>query len=255
MKLQGPARTDPNSGTDMTEGNQMQARRKAMVAEVEADVADTCESLGKRRLDLRVVAAMAKVPRHRFVPAVNRRHAYENRPQPIGHGQTISQPYMVAIMTDLADIRPDDRVLEIGTGCGYQTAILAELAAQVYSVEIVPELADPAAARLRDLGYGNVEVRRGDGALGWAEHAPFDAIVATAAAWQRIPPALIAQLAPGGRLVIPVDRSASMARFPYLDQDQDLIVVTKDKEGRLAERNVLPVAFVPLVERSADPAA
>ncbi len=233
----------------------MSARRDAMVAEIEAEVASTRKWLGKPRLDPRVVAALTKVRRHRFVPAINKRHAYENRPQPIGHGQTISQPYMVAIMTDLADIQPDDRVLEIGTGCGYQTAILAELAAQVYSVEIVPELANPAAARLRDMGYANVEIMCGDGALGWAGHAPYNAIVVTAAAWQRIPPALIAQLAPGGRLVVPVDRSTSVARFPYLDQDQELMVVTKDKEGRIAERNVLPVAFVPLVERSADPAA
>ncbi len=239
----------------MIEGKQKQAERKAMVAEVEAEVAATCDYLGKRRLDSKVAEAMAKVRRHRFVPAVNQRHAYENRPQPIGHGQTISQPYMVAIMTDLAKIEPASRVLEIGTGCGYQTAILAELADRVYSIEIVPELANPAAARLRDLGYANVEVRCGDGALGWAEHAPFDAIIVTAAAWQRIPPALTAQLAPGGRLVIPVDRSVSAARFPYLDQNQELMLVTKDKEGRLAERNVLPVAFVPLVERSADPAA
>ncbi len=226
-----------------------------MVAEIEAEVASTRRWLGKSRLDPRVVAALSKVPRHRFVPAINRSHAYENRPQPIGHGQTISQPFMVAIMTDLADLGPHDRVLEIGTGCGYQTAILAELAAQVYSLEIVRELAEPAAARLHGLGYENIEIQRGDGALGWREHAPFDAILVTAAAWQRIPPALIAQLAPGGRLIIPVDRSASVARFPYLDQNQELMVVTKDKEGRIAERNVLPVAFVPLVERSADPAA
>ena len=233
----------------------MSARRNAMVAEIEAEVASTRKWLGKPRLDPRVVAALSKVPRHRFVPAINRSHAYENRPQPIGHGQTISQPFMVAIMTDLADLGPYNRVLEIGTGCGYQTAILAELAAQVYSLEIVHELAEPAAARLHDLGYENIEIQRGDGALGWREHAPFDAILVTAAAWQRIPPALIAQLAPGGRLIIPVDRSASVARFPYLDQNQELMVVTKDKEGRIAERNVLPVAFVPLVERSADPAA
>jgi len=242
-------------GTDGTGDKEMSARRKAMVAEIEAEVASTQKWLGKPRLDPRVVAALAKVPRHRFVPAIIQSHAYENQPQPIGHGQTISQPFMVAIMSDLAGIGPEDRVLEIGTGCGYQTAILASLAAQVYSVEIVPELAAPAAARLRELGCENIEIQRGDGALGWAGHAPFDAIVVTAAAWQRIPPALIAQLAPGGRLIIPVDRSASAARFPYLDQNQELMVVSKDKEGRIAERNVLPVAFVPLVERSADPAA
>ena len=170
------------------------------------------------------------------------------RPQPIGHGQTISQPYMVAVMTDLAEVEPGDRVLEIGTGCGYQTAVLAELAAQVYSVEIVPELAGPAAERLRAQGYANLEVRCGDGARGWSEHAPFDAIIVTAAAWHRVPPALIEQLAPGGRLVIPVDRSTRAASFPFIDQDQELMVLTKDEEGHIAEREVLPVAFVPLVE-------
>ena len=232
----------------MTEGNDMSVRRKAMVAEIEAEVADTRKWLGKRKLDPQVIAAMAKVPRHLFVPESTRTRAYENRPQPIGHGQTISQPYMVAVMTDLAEIEPGDRVLEIGTGCGYQTAVLAELAAQVYSVEIVPELARPAAERLRGQGHGNVEVKCGDGARGWAEHAPFDAIIVTAAAWHRVPPALIEQLAPGGRLVIPVDRSVRAARFPFFDQDQELMVLNKDEEGRIAEREVLPVAFVPLVE-------
>ncbi len=239
----------------MTEGDDMLARRSALVAEIESEVAETRKWLGKSRLDPRVVAAMKKVPRHLFVPAANRAQAYVNRPQPIGHGQTISQPFIVAIMSDLAEIGPKDRVLEIGTGCGYQTAVLAELAAQVYSVEVVPELARPAAVRLSGLGYTNIEVKCGDGARGWAEHAPYDAIVVTAAAWHRVPPDLIAQLAPGGRLVIPVDRSRTAARYPFIDQNQELIVVTKDKEGRLAERDVLPVAFVPLVEGEADPAA
>jgi len=146
-------------------------------------------------------------------------------------------------------------VLEIGTGCGYQTAVLAELARSVFSIEVVPELAGPAAARLRDMGYPNIEIKCGDGALGWAEQAPFDAIVVTAAAWHRIPPPLIEQLAPGGILVIPVDRSTRAARYPYVDQEQDLMVVSKDKEGRIAERNVLPVAFVPLVEGGSGTAA
>ncbi len=233
----------------------MLARRAALIAEIETEVAETRKWLGKSRLDPRVVAAMLKVPRHLFVPAVNRAQAYQNRPQPIGHGQTISQPFIVAIMSDLAEVGPEDRVLEIGTGCGYQTAVLAELAARVYSVEVVPELARPAATRLSGLGYDNIEVKCGDGARGWAEHAPFDAIVVTAAAWHRVPPDLIAQLAPGGRLVIPVDRSRTAARYPFIDQNQELIVVTKDEEGQLAERVVLPVAFVPLVEGEADPAA
>lgn len=239
----------------MTEGNQLLERRQAMIAEIEAEVAGTSKWLGKRKLDPRVIAAMAKVPRHLFVPESYRAQAYENRPQPIGHGQTISQPYMVAIMTDLANIAPEHKVLEIGTGCGYQTAVLAELARSVYSIEVVPELARPAAVRLRDMGYPNIEVKCGDGALGWAAHAPFDAIVVTAAAWHRIPPPLIEQLAPGGILVIPVDRSTRAARYPYIDQEQDLMVVSKDKEGRIAERNVLPVAFVPLVEGGSGTAA
>jgi protein-L-isoaspartate(D-aspartate) O-methyltransferase len=239
----------------MTEGNQLLERRQAMIAEIEAEVAGTSKWLGKRKLDPRVIAAMAKVPRHLFVPESYRAQAYENRPQPIGHGQTISQPYMVAIMTDLANIAPEHKVLEIGTGCGYQTAVLAELARSVYSIEVVPELAGPVAARLRDMGYSNIEIKCGDGALGWAEHAPFDAIVVTAAAWHRIPPPLIEQLAPGGILVIPVDRSTRAARYPYIDQEQDLMVVSKDKEGRIAERNVLPVAFVPLVEGGSGTAA
>jgi protein-L-isoaspartate(D-aspartate) O-methyltransferase len=239
----------------MTEGNQLLARRQAMIAEIEAEVAGTSKWLGKRKLDPRVIAAMVKVPRHLFVPESYRAQAYENRPQPIGHGQTISQPYMVAIMTDLANIAPGHKVLEIGTGCGYQTAVLAELAHSVFSIEVVPELAAPAAVRLRDMGYTNIEVKCDDGALGWAEHAPFDAIVVTAAAWHRIPPPLIEQLAPGGTLVIPVDRSTRAARYPYIDQDQDLMVVSKDKEGHIAERNVLPVAFVPLVEGGPETAA
>ncbi|MFQ6016838.1 MAG: protein-L-isoaspartate(D-aspartate) O-methyltransferase [Kiloniellaceae bacterium] len=226
----------------------MQAERRAMVAEIAAEVVGTKKWLGKEALDPRVMAAMAKVPRHLFVPEVNRASAYQNRPQPIGHGQTISQPYVVAIMTDLVSVGPEDRVLEIGTGCGYQAAVLAELAQQVYTVEAVPELAKSAAERLKRLGYANIEVRTGDGAKGWSEHAPFAAIVVTAAAWHRVPPALIEQLGLGGRLVIPVDRSAVAPRYPFTTQEQDLILVTKGEQGRISERNVLPVAFVPLIE-------
>jgi protein-L-isoaspartate(D-aspartate) O-methyltransferase len=224
-----------------------------MVKEIAAEVMATRRYLGKEALDARVMAALNQVPRHAFIPQANRSSAYENRPQPIGHGQTISQPYMVAIMTDLAAVGPDDRVLEIGTGSGYQTAILAELAARIYSVEVVPELATGAAARLRDLGYGNIELRTGDGALGWPEHAPYDAIVVTAAAWRRVPPTLIEQLAPGGRLVVPVDRSKAAARYPFTAQEQDLQLITKDAAGKVTERSVLPVAFVPLVEGGTTP--
>lgn len=223
-----------------------------MMAEIKADVAETRKWLGKDALDPRVMAAVARVPRHLFVPEANQCVAYDNRPQPIGHGQTISQPYIVAIMTDLADVQPGDKVLEVGTGCGYQTAVLAELAARVYSVELVPELARPAEQRLLRLGYDNVQVRQGDGAQGWAEHAPYDAIVVTAAAWRRVPPALTEQLAPGGRLVVPVDRSRAATRYPFTEQEQDLLLITKDRDGRLSERKVLPVSFVPLVESDHD---
>lgn len=226
----------------------MQAARRAMVKEIAAEVRATRKYLGKDALDPRVMAAIGKVKRHAFVPKINRPAAYENRPQPIGHGQTISQPYMVAIMTDLAAIAPGDRVLEIGTGCGYQAAVLAEMAENVFTVEVVPELARQAAVRLGELGYTNIELRAGDGALGWPEQAPYDAIVVTAAAWHRVPPALIEQLAPGGRLVVPVDRSKAAARYPFTAQEQDLLLVSKDEGGAVSERKVLPVAFVPLVE-------
>ena len=226
----------------------MAAACKAMVAEIAAEVAATHIWLGKEALDSRVMVALERVPRHDFIPAANRDQAYDNRPQPIGHGQTISQPYIVAVMTDMAALGPGDRVLEVGTGCGYQTAVLAELAARVYSIEVVPELARAAAERLRRLGYTNVETHTGDGAQGWTGQAPFDAIVVTAAAWHRIPPALIEQLTPGGRLVIPVDRSRSAARYPFKDQQQDLLLVTKDTKGKTSERKMLPVAFVPLIE-------
>ncbi len=232
-------------------GNDRTAARKALVAEIADEVAATHKWLGKEALDGRVMAALEKVPRHEFIPAANQAAAYDNQPQPIGHGQTISQPYIVAVMTDMAAPGPVDRVLEVGTGCGYQTAVLAELAAQVYSIEVVPELARPAAERLRRLGYANAETCIGDGAQGWAEHAPYDAIVVTAAAWHRIPPALIEQLAPGGRLVIPVDRSPTAARYPFKDQEQDLLLVTKDGKGKISERKMLPVAFVPLIEGGA----
>ncbi len=230
------------------DGDDTIAARKAMVEEIAVEVAGTRNWLGKDSLDRRVTAAMAKVARHLFIPEADRKSAYANRPQPIGHGQTISQPYIVAVMTDMAAPGPNARVLEVGTGCGYQTAVLAELAARVYSVEVVPELARPAAERLRRLGYSNVETCIGDGARGWPEHAPYDAIVVTAAAWRRIPPALLDQLAPGGRLVVPVDRSRSAVRYPFKDQEQDLLLVTKDEKGRTSERKMLPVAFVPLVE-------
>lgn len=187
-------------------------------------------------LEQRVVLALQQVPRHAFVPDELQHSAYANRPLPIGHGQTVSQPYIVALMTELVRPRANDVVLEIGTGSGYQAAVLANLVKRVYSLEIVEELAEQARERLRRLGYGNVEVRAGNGRFGWPEHAPYDAIIVTAAA-PLIPPALIEQLKPGGTLVMPVgDRY----------NGQDLRVLTKDEQGEVEERSVLPVIFVPL---------
>jgi len=207
-----------------------------MLRDIEAEVAYTSRMIGRARLDQRVMAAMRKVPRHAFVSDELQGHAYDNGPLPIGQGQTISQPYIVALMTDLAGIQPDSRVLEVGTGCGYQTAVLAELAAEVYSIEIIAGLARSAAERLRQLGYRNVHLQQADGYHGWAEHAPYDAILVTAAAAE-IPQPLIDQLKPGGRLVIPVGH-------PHYDQD--LLLVTRDPDGTVQRRSILPVVFVPL---------
>ena len=183
--------------------------------------------------DARVLAAMREVPRHLFVEAKDRAQAYEDHPLPIAGNQTISQPYIVALMTELADLTPDEKVLEIGTGSGYQSAVLSRLAKVVYSIEIVPELARESAERLRRLGYGNVTVREGDGYRGWGEHAPFDGIIVTAAP-ERIPQPLLDQLAPGGRMVIPVGGFF-----------QELKVFPKDKNGKITEKDIIPVRFVP----------
>lgn len=187
--------------------------------------------------DSATLAAMAKVPRHQFVPARVRRLAYADSPLPIGHGQTISQPYIVALMTELIEPEQGDRVLEVGTGSGYQAAVLAAAGCRVWTIEIFRALADEARARLRRLGYDGVVVRHGDGYAGWPEEAPFDAIVVTAGA-DAIPPALLEQLAPGGRLVMPVGD-------PYTDQR--LVLVRKDPEGGLTTRYLVPVRFVPLL--------
>jgi protein-L-isoaspartate(D-aspartate) O-methyltransferase len=176
---------------------------------------------------------MRKVPRHRFVNATLAASAYDDRPLPIGHGQTISQPYIVAYMTELLQLKPGAKVLEIGTGCGYQAAVLAELAREVYTIEIVKPLADCALGILKDLGYENVHVRHGDGYGGWPDQAPFDGIV-VAAAPDHVPPALIAQLAVGARLVIPIG-----------DADQEIRVITKTASG-YREEHLIPVRFVPL---------
>jgi protein-L-isoaspartate(D-aspartate) O-methyltransferase len=194
-----------------------------------------------RRLDPRVRAAIARVPRERFVPADRAAAAYDNRPLPIGHCQTISQPLIVAAMTQLLHIGPGANVLEVGTGSGYQTAVLAELADQVSTIEIVEPLAAGARRILAELGYDNIAFRCGDGAAGWPERAPFDGIIVTAAA-REVPPLLIDQLKAGGRLVIPVGLDAT---------GQDLMLVEKDGSGQVRERRLFSVAFVPLTgERS-----
>ncbi len=191
---------------------------------------------GKTGLDERVLQAMLEVERHRFVPQRQQSEAYANHPLPIGHGQTISQPSIVALMTDLAAPDPDDVVLEIGTGSGYQAAVLAKLVKQVYTIEIIEELAEEARLRLDRLGYGNVTAKLGDGYFGWQEHAPFDAIVVTAAA-SHVPPPLIEQLKPGGRMVIPVG-----GRFTV----QYLLLLEKTGSGEVLTRHITAVRFVPL---------
>ena len=189
--------------------------------------------------DPRVLAAMRAVPRHLFVPEAQVPHAYRDSPLPIGHGQTISQPFIVASMTELLDIQPDDVVLEIGTGSGYQAAVLGRLAKQVYSIEVVEALATTARDRLRELGYDNIEVIAGDGYLGLPEHAPFDGIIVTAAP-ETVPPPLVEQLAVGARLVIPVG-----------DRNQELRVIERTRTG-ISERSTYPVRFVPLVRKPED---
>lgn len=189
--------------------------------------------------DKRVLDAMAAVPRHEFVPAAHSRIAYDDSPLPIGHGQTVSQPYIVAEMTRLLELKPESKVLEIGTGSGYQAAVLAEFTQRVYTIEIVKPLAEEAEKRLRRLGYTPVAVRHADGWNGWEEEAPFDAIIVTCAAGQ-IPPPLIKQLAPGGRMVIPVGAPFAV---------QSLMLVTKDDDGKVRSQSLMAVRFVPLVRQ------
>jgi S-adenosylmethionine synthetase len=211
------------------------ADRRQLVAEI-ADEADMVGGrTGRPKFSPRVMAAMARVPRHAFAPERYRDAAYVNAPLPIGYDQTISQPFIVALMTELADLDENSRVLEIGTGSGYQAAVAAELAREVYSIEIVEPLAKSAEEALRRSGYANVTVRAGDGYRGWPEHAPFDAVIVTAGA-ERVPPALVEQLKPGGRMVIPVG---------LVHQGQVLTVIQKRRDGTLDEQSVLEVAFVP----------
>ncbi|NQV83983.1 MAG: protein-L-isoaspartate(D-aspartate) O-methyltransferase [Rhodospirillales bacterium] len=212
-----------------------------MLAEIEANARETANWTGRPKFSGAVMAAMARVPRHEFVGPGNEAAAYANRPQSIGFGQTISQPYIVALMSDLLDIAPGDRVLEIGTGSGYQTAVLAQLGAEVFSMEAVDALAGPARARLARLGYDTVRVITGDGFGGWPAEdpaiPPFDAIIVTAAP-QRTPHALVEQLGRGGRMVIPLGG---------VHETQFLTLITKDAAGTVTEQGLLPVAFVPMV--------
>lgn len=217
-------------------GGVFDTSRHKMVEEVIADAAATSSYSGMPTLSPGVIAAMEKVERHRFVPAAVAAFAYLNRPLPIGHGQTISQPFIVALMTDLMKVQAGDRVLEIGTGSGYQAAVLSELVGSVYSIEIIEPLGLEAGERLQSLGYRNVETRVGDGYYGWPEAAPFDAIIVTAAA-SHVPPPLLKQLKPGGRMVIPLG-----TQF----MTQSLMLVEKHKNGSVTTRQILPVAFVPL---------
>ena len=214
--------------------------RAEMMAEVTAEAALTVSHTGRAVFNERVVSVLARVPRHQFVPIELQPYAYLNRPLPIGYEKTISQPFIVALMTDLLELDPDDVVLEIGAGAGYQAAILAELVRQVYSVDIIEELAQGAEKRLRRLGYSNVEVRVANGYYGLPEHAPYDNIIVTAAC-ELIPPPLLSQLKPGGRMVIPTG----------IPEKQSLTLVEKTASGRLATREVLPVRFSELEEPGA----
>ncbi len=213
------------------------ARERELMVLTVANMAETSGAAATRRLDPDVLAALRRVPRHLFVPEEERAYAYRNEPLPIGHGQTISQPFIVGFMTHLLELEPGQRVLEIGTGSGYQAAVLAEMGARVWSIEIVEPLARSAAATLTQLGYAGVTVRAGDGYAGWPEEAPFDRIIVTAAA-PHIPQPLVDQLRPGGRMVIPVSRGP---------EGDELMLVTKDRSARVRTRALLPVRFVPLV--------
>jgi protein-L-isoaspartate(D-aspartate) O-methyltransferase len=216
-------------------------QRREMVAAIRAIAEHLAAEIGKPTLDDRVLRAMAKVPRHEFVPVEVQAYAYLNRPLPIGFDKTISQPLMVAVMTDLAEPKPDDVVLEIGTGLGYQSAILGELVRKVYSVEIIDELAQRAVRQLKS--YANVEVRLGNGYFGWPEHAPFDKVIVTAAA-DLIPLPLINQLKKGGKLVTPVG----------LPNAQQLVVAEKDLDGKVKTKEIMQVLFS-MLEGSFDPPA
>lgn len=220
------------SGTDNA------AARRQMIEDIKEMAASVADETGIAAVGSRVLEVMATVPRHEFVPAAQQSSAYRNRPLAIGHGQTISQPFVVALMTELLQVKESDRILEIGTGSGYQAAVLAGLAREVYTIEIVRPLGETAAAAFERLGYTNVHATIGDGYQGWPEHGPYDGIMVTAAP-DHIPPALIDQLKAGGRIVIPVGKDW-----------QELMVVTKDAAGRMVKKTVVPVRFVPLTRKT-----
>jgi len=219
-----------------SQGGEFDLARQEMVAEIRAETADTASYSGVVALSPAVITALEKVERHRFVPADLAASAYLNRPLPIGYGQTISQPFIVALMTELLNLKSGDKVLEIGTGSGYQAAVLAQIATAVYTVEIVEPLGKQAQTRLQALGYRNMHTRIGDGYYGWPGAAPFDAIIVTAAA-SHVPPPLLKQLKPGGRIVIPLGNQ-------FLTQY--LMLVQKQTDGAVTTRQILPVRFVPL---------
>lgn len=236
----GAACAEPNPEPSAPrEARSGELERAAMVAAIEQDVRATSYATGRHELDADVMKAIATVPRHEFVPEAFAEQAYDNRPLPIGEGQTISQPYIVALMTDLARVNASSVVLEIGTGSGYQAAVLGEIAARVCTIEIIESLGRTAAATLHRLGYDNVTVKVGDGYAGWPEHAPFDAIVVTAAP-EQVPQPLLDQLKAGGRLVVPVGEQGA---------SQSLQVIEKDNTGKLTTVDVLPVMFVPFTRQ------
>jgi protein-L-isoaspartate(D-aspartate) O-methyltransferase len=224
-------------GMNGADAQDLAAQRARMVAEIDQMYADTRAETGLAEMAPRVRAAIGKVERHRLVPQEQANLAYRNHPLPIGHSQTISQPYIVALSTDLLAPEPGHVVLEVGTGSGYQAAVLAEIVRQVYTIEIVEPLGRTAESRLAALGYKNVEVRIGDGYKGWPEKGPFDGIVVTAAA-PRVPQALVDQLKPGGRMVIPIGERWEV---------QQLLLIERKPDGTVQQKNVLPVRFVPLV--------
>lgn len=215
----------------------MENKHQYLLETIKEEAKLTASYTGRKNFNPRVMNAMAEVLRENFVPSQYFPFAYNNGPLPIGHGQTISQPYIVALMTDLLDLTEGSIVLEVGTGSGYQAAVLSRLAKQVYTIERVKELAESAGERLKELGYDNIEIRNRDGYMGWQEKAPFDGIIVTAAA-SHIPPALIEQLKPGGRMLIPIG-------LPHMYQE--LMLLTKDEDGTTHTESLLGVAFVPLI--------